>query len=150
MQAFSISPSRRAGFTFIELVIVIAIIGIMSLLAISNFSNVNADAREIVARQQQAALQGAVNAWVTAQLSTSTTVSGVRTAYNAAATSKARLDLVAGYLDEPTYEHFVEQGGLAPSDEVTSEATRKLGWHISMPDWDSASYPKVDLVHSEP
>lgn len=150
MQALSISKSRRPGFTFIELVIVIAIIGIMSLIAISNFTNVNADAREIVARQQQAALQGAVNAWVTAQLSTSTTVSEVRATYNALATSKLRLDLVSGYLDEPTYEHFIEQGSLAPSDEVTSDAVRKLGWHISMPDWDAASYPKVDLVHSAP
>src|SRR5690349_12282009 len=111
MKALPLTPSRRSGFTFIELVIVIAIIGIMSLIAISHYSNVSGDAREIVARQQQAALQGAVNAWVTGQLSNSTTVSQVRSTYNALATSKARLDLVADYLDQPTYDHFIEQGG---------------------------------------
>lgn len=144
-------PNRRLraqAFTFIELVIVIAVIGIMSALAVGAFSNASNDAREIVARQQQAALQSAVDAWAIAQMTSSNTVSQVQTTYNAATTSSARLDLVANYLDDATYEHFVEHIGLASTNEVMSDATRKLNWHINLPTWADDSYPKVDLVKS--
>ena len=73
--------NRTNGFTFVELVIVIAVVGIMSALAIGAFSNGADDAREIVARQQQAAIQSAVNGWVVGQISGFTSVSEIRTTY---------------------------------------------------------------------
>lgn len=146
------SPTSKAastrGLTFVEMIIVIAVIGIMSALAISNFSNASSDAREIVARQQQAAVQSAVNAWVSSQITGTSTVSEVRGDYNDIATSKLRLAEVSDYLDEASYDHFVEQNAISPSNEVISSATRKLGWHISLPDWTDGSYPKVELVKS--
>ncbi|HEY1082125.1 MAG TPA: prepilin-type N-terminal cleavage/methylation domain-containing protein, partial [Prosthecobacter sp.] len=57
----------RAGFTFVEAVFTIAIIGIMAALAISAISNAARDTNRIVARQQQATVQEALNAWVLSQ-----------------------------------------------------------------------------------
>lgn len=142
------SPKRFSnGFTFLEVIIVVAVIGVMSALAISAFSNGATDAREIVARQQQATVQSAVNAWVCGRLTGSMTVAEVRSAYNAVAGSEARLTLIRNYLDDVSYSHFVSES-TSPLNRVESAATRKLGWYISLPDWTSGSYPKVDLVRS--
>jgi prepilin-type N-terminal cleavage/methylation domain-containing protein len=146
------SPFRKVhgAFTFLEIIIVIAVIGIMSALAISSFSNGANDAREIVARQQQATIQGAVNAWVAAQTAGNGTVSETRTVYNAGETSLDRLELVRAYLDETSYEHFVAQSASDDSGEVLSESVRRLGWHINLPTWQGDSYPKVELVRAAP
>ncbi|RFC41520.1 MAG: Type II secretory pathway, pseudopilin PulG [Verrucomicrobia bacterium] len=140
-------PERFRGFTFLEVIIVVAVIGIMSALAISAFSNGAADAREIVARQQQATVQSAVNAWVCGRLTGNLTVEEVRSAYNAVNGSEARLTLIRDYLDDVSYGHFVSESTSA-QDRVESAATRRLGWYISMPNWTSGSYPKVELVRS--
>ena len=143
-----VSFKGEGGFTLLELIIVIAVIGIMSALAVSAFSNGASDTREIVARQQQATIQSAVTAWVCAQLGGDATVSSVRAAYNAVEGSEARLELVRDYLDDESYDHFATESERAAGDEVQSAATLKLGWHMSLPDWDSDSYPKVDLDKS--
>jgi len=143
-------PKPGAGFTFLEVIIVIAVIGIMSALAISSFSNGANDAREIVARQQQATIQGAVNAWVAAQTTGMGTVSEARAAYNGEESSLDRLALVQGYLDDSSYEHILSQSATDDSGEILSEAVRKLGWHISLGAWAGDSYPKVELVRSAP
>jgi prepilin-type N-terminal cleavage/methylation domain-containing protein len=133
-----------SGFTLIEMIIVIAVIGIMSTLAISSLTNGATDAREIVARQQQATVQSAVNAWVVGQLSGTASLSHARTSYNTASTSMERLALVQDYLDEVSYRHFIDMS--EGSDEILSAALSRLGWHLSLPTWESGSYPKVDLV----
>ncbi|MFT5469354.1 MAG: type II secretory pathway pseudopilin PulG [Verrucomicrobiales bacterium] len=140
--------SNLAAFSFIELVIVIAVIGIMSGLAISQFGNSANDGREIVARQQQGTIQTALSGWVTSQLDHDTMAGDVLTVYNAEATSAARLELFKDYLDDATYDHIVVHMGLASTNEVMTDATRKLDWHINLPDWAAGSYPKVDLVKS--
>ena len=148
MRITTCRQASRGGFTFLELIIVIAVIGIMSALAISAFSNGATDAREIVARQQQAALQSAVNAWVCGQLTGDVTVAEVRAAYNAAAGSKARLTLVQSYLDNVTDDHLSSESGATEEDQVLSAAARRLGWYLDLPTWEAGSYPKVDLVRS--
>lgn len=142
------SPKRfSSGFTFLEVIIVVAVIGVMSALAISAFSIGATDAAEIVARQQQATVQSAVNAWVCGRLTGNLTVAEVRAAYNAVLGSEARLTLIRDYLDDVSYGHFVS-ASTSPANRVESAATRRLGWYISLPDWTSGSYPKVDLVRS--
>lgn len=142
------SPKRfSSGFTFLEVIIVVAVIGVMSALAISAFSIGATDAAEIVARQQQATVQSAVNAWVCGRLTGNLTVAEVRAAYNAVLGSEARLTLIRDYLDDVSYGHFVSES-TSPANRVESAATRRLGWYISLPDWTSGSYPKVDLVRS--
>lgn len=136
---------KQAGFTFVELVIVIAVVGIMSALAIGSFSEGASDAREIVARQQQAAIQSAVNAWVASELTSRNTVADVRSDYNSATTSEARLNKVRAYLDQETYDHIFENDQVQPSDEISTSATRRLDWHIALPAWAAGSYPQVRL-----
>lgn len=136
---------HRKGFTIIELLIVISVIGIMSALVISSFSGAAQDTRRVIARQQQAAIQSAVNAWVT---STSTTagLSGALTTYNAAGSSLARFNLVSMYLDDSTVAHFSLNSTVGGA--VKSVALQKLGQQIDLPSWQSSSYPKVELVDS--
>lgn len=126
----------------VEMLIVIAVIGIMSALVISAFSNAAQDTRRVVARQQQAAVQNAVNAWVN---STSQTqgLGQARNLYNLAATSKGRLQLVQTYLDDATLSHFL--ANTSNNNEVKSAALSKTGQYLLLDSWSANSYPKVEL-----
>ncbi len=128
----------------VEMLIVIAVIGIMSALVITAFSNAAQDTRRVVARQQQAAVQSAVNAWVSSY-SQQHGLSATRAAYNAAASSKGRLQLVGNYLDESTLSHFLNPANTTHNDQVQSAALKKIGQHLRLGEWSAASYPKVDL-----
>ncbi len=126
----------------VELLIVISVIGIMSALVIAAFSNAAQDTRRVVSRQQQAAVQNAVNAWVTSSASTSG-LSNTRTTYNNAGTSKGRLDLVQNYLEDSTYSHFTDN--TTNNDQVKSGALKKTSQYLLLDTWASGSYPKVEL-----
>ena len=136
-------PRNRSGFTLVEMLIVISVIAIMASLVISAFSNAAQDTRRVVARQQQAAVQSAVNAWITAQSSGTGSLAAAKTAYNNAGTSLARLNLVAGYLEDGTIAHF--RTNTTNTDTVLSEALKKTNQHLELPAWSAASYPKVEL-----
>lgn len=138
----------RKGFTMVEMLIVIAVIGIMSALVITAFSGAAQDTRRVISRQQQAAVQNAVNAWVNQKSSEpGVGLKGALTAYNAKTTGKARLvDLVGRYLDESTLDHFVkftDDGG--DNNKIKSLALKKTDQYLSLPDWGASSYPKVEL-----
>ena len=137
------SNLTRKAFTIVEMLIVITVIGIMSALVISAFSGAAQDTRRVVARQQQAAIQSAVNAWVT---STSATqgLSGALSIYNTAGNSMARLNLVSKYLDDSTIAHFTLNS--TAGGAVKSAALKKIGQQINLPAWQSSSYPKVELA----
>lgn len=126
----------------VEMLIVIAVIGIMSALVISTFANAAQDTRRVVARQQQAAVQNAVNAWVN-NVSQQHSLAQARTLYNLAASSKGRLQLVRTYLDESTYSHFIHN--TASDGEVKSAALSKTGKYLLLGAWETNSYPKVEL-----
>ena len=110
--------SNRA-FTMVEMLIVIAVIGIMSALVITSFSNAAQDTRRVVARQQQAAVQNAVNAWVNG-VSQTQGLAEARRLYNLAGTSVGRLQLVNTYLDDTTLSHFL--ANTTVNNEVRSAA----------------------------
>ncbi|HYF34433.1 MAG TPA: type II secretion system protein, partial [Prosthecobacter sp.] len=87
--------SRRRAFTFIEAIFTVAIIGIMASLVVSAISNASRDANRIVARQQQAAINEALQAWVMSQTRVGNTaqiqsVNNIRKTYNSLNTSTAR------------------------------------------------------------
>lgn len=137
---------QTKGFTLVEMLLTIAVMSIMAALVISSFSNAAQDSRRVVARQQQAALQEAVNNWVSGQLIAGGSLNSVKTTYNTAANGKARLGLVASYLDDGTFAHFNSETSSAVPNKILSEALKKVGDHIEMPSWADGSYPKVNLV----
>jgi prepilin-type N-terminal cleavage/methylation domain-containing protein len=134
---------RAPGFTMVEMLIVIAVIAIMASLVISAFSNAAQDTRRVVARQQQAAVQSAVNAWVARKSSGTGSLAAAMTEYNAEPTSLAKLNLVAGYLDEKTADHL--RTNTVNTGQILSEALKKTSQYLELPNWDPNSYPKVNL-----
>lgn len=143
MKPLSEAASAK-GFTLVEILLVIAIIGVMSALIVAAVTNSAEDSRMVVARQQQAVLQEAVTAWATAQASGTSSVSAARTMYNTAGNSLARLVLVKDYLDIRTYEHFTNYSPGA--DQIQSEAMSKVSVYLQMPTWATNSYPRVNMV----
>ncbi|MFN0127019.1 MAG: type II secretion system protein [Verrucomicrobiales bacterium] len=136
-------PSRPRAFTLIEMLIVLAIIGVLAAIVISQIANATFETRRIVARQQQVAMQTAISSWVL-QGSTAQDIATVRTAYNTAADSKARLALVGAYLDPDVYNHFMTQ--TTDAAKVQSDAMKRAGKWIELPDWAAGSYPRVNLL----
>jgi prepilin-type N-terminal cleavage/methylation domain-containing protein len=138
------APRPNSAFTLVELLLVISVIAIMGALAISHFSNASQDTRRVVARQQQAALQSAVNAWVAGQVSGNNSVEEARTAYNTPTTSKGKLDLISAYLDDATYDHFDEN--TTSDTQLKTASMDNLSYYLQLPAWAAGSYPKVDLI----
>ncbi|MBL9156171.1 MAG: type II secretion system protein [Verrucomicrobiales bacterium] len=136
------SSQAPRAFTMVEMLIVIAVIGIMSALVISAFSNAAQDTRRVVARQQQAAVQNAVNAWVNS-ISQTQGLAQARNLYNLAGTSKGRLQLVQAYIDAASLSHFLSN--TTNNNEVKSAALAKTNQYLLLDTWNAASYPKVEL-----
>jgi prepilin-type N-terminal cleavage/methylation domain-containing protein len=136
-------PRKTPAFTLIEMLIVLAIIGVLAAIIISQIANATFETRRIVSRQQQVVLQTAVSSWIM-QNTTTQPINSVRTAYNTAADSKARLALVGGYLDPDVYAHFMSQ--TTDVAKVQSDAMKRAGKWIELPDWSSGSYPRVNLL----
>ena len=55
---------KPRGFSLVELLLVLGIISIMASIVINSFSNAAQDSRNVLAKQQQAPWQSAVNNWV--------------------------------------------------------------------------------------
>jgi prepilin-type N-terminal cleavage/methylation domain-containing protein len=154
-----ISPSRiraRFGFSLIEAVFTIAIIGIMSSIIVAAISNATRDANRIVARQQQATLNSALNAWVMGSMRVASgadegqllSIETLRSTYNSQATSLARFLLISpdageGYLDQATRDHFLQY--TVNSGRIESAALQAGRQHITLPAWVSGEFPKALL-----
>jgi|GEM_PF-2528307 len=134
---------RSRAFTLIEMLIVLAIIGVLAAIIISQIANATYETRRIVARQQQVVLQTAVSTWII-QSTTTQPLSAVQTAYNAASDSKARLIMVGNYLDTDTYNHLVAQ--TTDVAKIQSDAMKRAGKWIELPTWAAGSYPRVNLL----
>lgn len=128
------------GFTLIEMLIVIAVIGVMSALIVAAITNATADTRLVLARQQQAVVQEAINAWVVATSATNS-MQKVRAEYNG---STNRFALAMAYLDPGTLEHFQEF--TTNSAQPRTEAIAKSGQYLVLEDWASSGYPRVNRV----
>ena len=151
-----LTPSKASGFTLIEALMTMAIIGVMTALVVSAFSNAGTDSARIISRQQQAALQTAVNAWVNSDTNrtdvinatTGTgklrTIAEIQATYNAASTALARLQLVQGYLDATTASYLISS--TTNSAKITSDALNTTKQYIGMPNWTTTTvYPQVTL-----
>ncbi len=148
------SSRRPAGFTFIEALMTIAIMGMMATLVVSAFSNAGTDSARIVSRQQQATLQGALNAWVNGEANRTDvinatlgtgrprTIAQIQTAYNAVSGNLARFNLISSYLDSNTSSYFTTY---STASQIKSDALNTTKQYIAFPDWAANSFPQVTL-----
>lgn len=153
---FSSSPEGRArsgsacqAFTLIELILVIAIIGIMSALIVAAIVNAASDSRKVLARQQQTVVQEALNSWISYSSSAGSTnikANGVQDLYVAKQTYNStanRLALISDYIDPTTYSHFTNNTTNATQPQT--DAMAKIGQHLEFTDW-GADYPRVNMT----
>ena len=177
MKSSKIGTETNAGFSLVELLLVLGIVSIMAAIVINSFSNAAQDSRNVVARQQQATLQSAVNNWVAGQvggyerpdpnnpnLVMERTVSYVRNKYNFAINYwtdapggprnsrssggvQGRLDLIRDYLDEDTYEHFSSTSFPFASNKIISGAMQKTGQYLTLSAWE---YPDSNNKNTYP
>ena len=136
-------PDRASAFTLIELLLVIAVIGIMSALIVAAITNTASDARMVLARQQQAVFQEALNAWISSASSGTNSLQDARTTYNNQATAAAKLALIQDYLDPSTYSHFT--GFTTNTAQLQSDAMRKEGVYLQFTSWATNAYPRVNM-----
>lgn len=142
MNARRKSNQFPAAFTLIELLLVIAVIGILSALVVTAVSNTAEDARLAIARQQQAVMQEALTAWISRNSSgPSASLATARTAYN---NSTAKLTLVANYLDPLTLAHLNDY--TSADDKIQSKAMAKVGKQLQFSTWTLSNYPTVNMV----
>lgn len=131
------------AFTLIELLIVVAIIGILASIVIASFSNATQDSRNVVVLQQQAVIQGALNSWIAHASSGNSSLSSAKAAYDAANTGAAKLALISPYLDSTSVSQFSAHGTVA--NALQSDAMEKTDHYITFSAWNAGSYPKVIL-----
>ncbi len=158
----TIRKQRRAGFSFVEAIFTIAIIGIMSSIVVAAISNASRDAYRVLARQQQASVQSALTAWVMSQMRVTNSaqfnsLENVRVTYNGLSTSRARFNLLVptpaspdpsqrvGFLDQTTADHFADYSTNA--SQLQTAALYNSQQYLSLPDWQSGDFPHVDLVN---
>jgi type II secretory pathway pseudopilin PulG len=158
----TIRKPRRAGFSFVEAIFTIAIIGIMSSIVVAAISNASRDAHRVMARQQQTAVQSALTAWVMAQMRVGNTaqyrgLESVRTEYNSKSSSQLRFNLLipnpsspdqnlrAGFLDQTTADHFAEY--TTNANQLQTAALYNAQQYLTLPDWQVGDFPHVDLVN---
>jgi len=136
------------GFTLVELLIVISVIGIMSALIVTSIVNASADSRLVVARQQQVVLQQALGAWIAAESSGRASIESVRTNYNGpggARTSRARLDLFStNYLLPSTVAQF--NNNTTNNAELRTEAMVRANVYVQLTTWGTNDYPTVNMI----
>lgn len=130
-------PFRKGGFTLVELLIVISIIGIIAGMVIASYSNASQDSRRVVASQQQVVLQSALDNWIAGQ----TNLSTAQSSYNAATNSAGRLALISAYLDDTTAAQFTNNA----SGQLQSTVMEQTDQYVTFGDWADGSYPHVTI-----
>ena len=91
---------RKAfGFSLPEVLLTVALLGILTSVVVSALSNASRDAGRMVGRQQQGAINSAIQQWIASQTRHPTTgrvqsTNSIRGIYNAYGTSLAKLQAV--------------------------------------------------------
>jgi len=136
---------KKNAFSLIELLIVVAIIGVLAALVVSSFSTVTEDARSVMVIQQQASLQEALNSWIS-MASSSTgygSLQAAKSKYDDATTATAKLALLAPYLDATTLKQYSAHATVA--NALNTDTMKKNNQYVTFSAWTTGSYPKVEL-----
>ena len=128
------------GFSLVEILVVIAVVGIMLTMAISYVAGTTRHAKLAVARQQQAELQTALGKWVVAKSSGTGGLAAARALYSG--TSGPKIQLLQSYLQAATYASLSSSGST-----VTSSALDSANAYLQFSDWPSAGQPTVQWVN---
>jgi len=128
---------RETGFSFVEVLLVIAVIGIIAALALPYVRGVNEQASALVARQQQAELQTALGNWISAKSSQPGGLAAARAAYDA-----DKRVLLKDYLQESTLNNLIWNGAT-----VTSGALRAAKATLRFSSWSTTNQPTVEWVN---
>lgn len=131
---------KAAGFSFIEVLIIITVIGVIATLVLPKISDTRASASLSTARQQQAQLQTALGNWITTASSQSGGLAGARSSYNSTAN---KLTLLQNYLQAATYANLQGSG-----DSVTSAALTASGASLQFSSWTVGGSPSIIWVNS--
>lgn len=125
-----------SAFSLVELLVVIAVIGILSGLTITQIRGGSQQAQVAVARQQQMEMQTALDAWIVARSSGPSGLAGAQAAYSADAA--AMLSTLSPYLRDPGI--FTISGG-----GLSSTALAGIGKTLQFSAWGNSSSPMVSM-----
>lgn len=110
-----IKNSRRAGFTLVEIMIVVAIIGLLAAIAIPNFVKARSKAQQNACIANLKQIDGAVQQWALENKKTST--------------DTYTLANVTDYLKGSTTPNCPAGGTYAPGASVANNPTCTVGGH---------------------
>jgi prepilin-type N-terminal cleavage/methylation domain-containing protein len=127
-----------AGLSLVEMLLVIAILGIIASLLIPYVSPMRGAASTQIARQQQAELQTALGSWIAAASSGPGGLAAARSAYGSAG---GKLALLQNYLQPATYASLSGSGST-----VTSAALTAAGASLQFSSWGVSGAPTVNWV----
>ena len=133
-----IGTTERSAFSFFESLVVVVMLGVLATLLISYVSPMRETASVQVARQQQAELQTALGAWISASSAGPGGLAAARGAYNGAG---SKLGLLQNYLQPATYAALSGNGS-----SVSSEALAEAGASLQFSSWAVDSAPSVNWV----
>jgi prepilin-type N-terminal cleavage/methylation domain-containing protein len=159
----------RRAFTLVELLLVVAIISILAAMVISHFADAAQGARNVVAQQQLASWQNALNNWVNSRvgkIDTTIEASGAEVSLNTLTgyynnlTRRQRFVLLCGkdlngtagattgYLEPMTADHFISaitSSGANNTSKIIYTALQQTNQWLELPAWTVDSYPVVEL-----
>lgn len=121
----------------VEVLVVVAIIGVTSALIIPQIVNARSGASQSVARQQQAELQTALGNWIVAKSSEQGGIAAARAAYTG-----TKLTILQNYLQEATYSSLSGSG-----DTVTSSALDSANAYLQFSSWPVGQQPTVRWIN---
>jgi len=124
----------KRAFSLVEILLVIAVIGILSGLAMSYVGGASDTSGVLVARQQQVQLQTALDSWIAARSSGTAGLAGARAAYSTDASTM--LASLAPYLRDTGIFSISGQG-------VSTQSLSKIGKTLQFSSWSDDGYPKV-------
>jgi type II secretory pathway pseudopilin PulG len=131
---------KQSAFSFVEVLIIVAVIAILSTLVLSSLLGTSERATEIVARQQQAELQTALGNWIVRQSSQPGGLASARGLYN---DSNNKLSLLADYLQTSTLERLSGNGSDVTSQALSSSKA-KLQFTAN---WGAGETPTVEWIN---
>ncbi len=117
-----------SAYSLVELLVVIAVIAVIAGLVVSSMSGTKESAHTLIARQQQAELQTALNNWISRTSSQPGGLAEARSKYNSASD---KLLLLSGYLQDSTVANLSGAGNVVSSTALISSGARlhfTSGW----------------------